>query len=47
MADVTAGTQTSPRGDRRNGQQDRSDRLGRSDPQPTLHAAHCLRGKEQ
>ena len=47
VAHFTAGTQTGTRRNCRHGQQDRTDRLGRSDPQRTIYTAHCLKEKEQ
>ena len=45
VADFAAGTQTGTRRNCRHGKQDRTDRLGRFDPQRTLYTAHCLKGE--
>jgi hypothetical protein len=47
MADITAGAQTGACRNRRYGQQNGKGRLGRFDPQRTLHTPHCLKEKEQ
>lgn len=47
MADIAAGAKTRTLGDCRHGQQDRSDRLGRSDPQRTIYPTHGLTEEEQ
>ena len=47
MADIAAGAKTRAHGECRYGQQDGSDRLGRSDPQRTIYTAHGLKEEEQ
>ena len=47
MVDIAAGAKARALGDCRYGQQDRSDRLGRSDPQRTIYSAHGLTEEEQ
>ena len=47
MADVTAGTKTCAFGDSCYGQQNSTDRLGRSDPQRTIYTANGLKEEEE